>query len=276
MKILVTGASGMIGSYLIKALLDARYEVVGIDRKEGKDEREKIIVADLGDADVLKKIVEENKVDRVIHLAALAHIAGETDLSWKRYYHVNVECSKNVFEAAGDRPVLLISTVDVYGFVKGMVNGETELKPVTVYGKSKAMAEKECKKLKNYTIFRFSPVYTLDNKRDIQMRYYLQYPDWAYIIGKGSEYEVLSVEKAVQAMVDWVNTDPDGRVRVIKDERRLEMAAVIESEKIAGRAKYVLHFPLWIVACGYCVARITGKNKYTYLLHKAIHPLRSE
>ena len=32
MKILVTGSKGMIGSHLVKGLLEAGYEVVGLDR----------------------------------------------------------------------------------------------------------------------------------------------------------------------------------------------------------------------------------------------------
>jgi hypothetical protein len=119
-------------------------------------------------------------------------------------------------------------------------------------------------------------VYTEDVKRDIQKRYYLKYPDWAYLIGKGSEYEVLSIENAVAAMVDWVATEPDGKIRVIKDEHRLETAASIEQERKEGRAKHVLHFPRWIVDYSYTVLMITGKHKYTYLLNKVVHPLKSE
>ena len=121
MKILVTGAKGMIGSHLVTALLAEGYEVVGVDRA-GEDSRSKMLSffkADLADREGLRRIMDENGVDRVIHLAALAHTDGEPDLSWERYYHINVECAKNVFEAAGDRPVLFISTIDVYGFFDG-------------------------------------------------------------------------------------------------------------------------------------------------------------
>ena len=51
----------------------------------------------------------------------------------------------------------------------------------------------------------------------------------------------------------------------------------IKAEKEEGRAKIVLHFPNWAVNIGYRVLKgITGENKYTYLLNKAVHPLRSE
>lgn len=278
MTIMVTGSAGMIGSNLVKGLLDKGYEVVGVDRKCGNDTRCKNVVVDLGDVQALQKIVVENHVDRIIHLAALAHTAGEDDLSWEKYHYVNVVCAKNVFDVAQERPVLFISTADVYGFVKGVVNADTELHPVTPYGKSKAMAEAECKNTcKQYTIFRFQPVYTNEIKRDIQKRYYLKYPNWAYVIGKNTEYEVLSIENAVNAMVNWCDSTVDNRIFNIKDKERMNPVNCIEEERAEGRAKRVLYFPRWMVKAGFGVIKfITGKNKYTYLLNKAVNPLRTE
>ena len=286
MTILVTGAKGMIGSKLVEGLLRAGYDVVGIDRRadepDAANERPaayRYIVADLADKEQLKTIVDENQVDRIIHLAALAHTAGEADLSWERYKHVNVECSKNVFEAAGDRPVLFISTVDVIGFYDGKkpVNNSTELRPVSLYGKSKVMAEDECKKLKCYSIYQLSPVYTDEIKRDIQKRYYLKYPNVAYQIGKGSEYEILNVRNAVAEMISWCQAQPMNEVRIIKDAVRMKTPDYIKTEKAEGRAKLVIRLPLWMVRCGYAVLTgILGENEKTYLLNKAVHPLRSE
>ena len=281
MNILVTGAKGMIGSLLVKGLLDAGHAVIGIDRfgDERCDGNYRYYKADLEDKDKLKEITDSNKVDRFIHLAALAHTLNEEDLSWERYKRINVYCAKNVFEAAGDRPVLFISTVDVFGFYDGKnpVNAESPLHPVSNYGKSKALAEEECKKLRHYTIFRFSPVYTDTIKRDIQKRYYIKYPKIAYRIGKGTNYEVLNVERAVAEMVKWCSEEPKNDIRIIKDDKPLWTPDYIKAEKAKGRAKVVLYFPKWIVSCGYVILKsILGKNEKTYLLNKAVHPLRSE
>lgn len=278
-NILVTGANGMIGSHLTKALLDKGYEVIGLARTEQKLNCQGYthIQADLGDKAGLEQVYQQYPITHTIHLAALAHTKGVADLSEAAYRQANVINAQNVFEAAKGANILFISTVDVYGFVKGTVNGETEVYPVSIYGKNKAEAEKILTKQGGkFNIYRFSPVYTEDVKRDIQKRYYLKYPDWAYIVGKGLEYEVLNVEKAVQAMIDWVATEPDGKIKVIKDEHRLETAKVIEQERKEGRARHVLYFPRWMVLAVYGVLMITGKNKYTYLLNKAVHPLRSE
>jgi len=279
--ILVTGASGMIGRHLVKSLLKNGYSVIGLARRETELRAEiknyKTYVVDLADREALEKIYADNNITHTIHLAALAHTKGVIDLSEAAYRQANVINAQNVFEAAKNTNVLFISTVDVYGFTKGVVAAETEVHPISIYGKTKAEAEEILKKQGGkFSIYRFSPVYTEEVKRDIQKRYYLKYPNWAYIIGKGSEYEVLNIDKAISAMVDWVATKPDGMIRVIKDENRLETIKVIEQERKEGRAKHVLHFPRWMVLAGYGVLMITGRNKYTYLLNKAVHPLRSE
>lgn len=279
--VIVTGANGMIGSYLVKGLLTKGYSVIGLDRRGVELRTEvknyKCYITDLADKEALDQIFAENNITHTIHLAALAHTKGVSDLSEVAYHQANVINAQNVFEAAKETNILFISTVDVYGFVKDTVNSKTEVNPVTVYGKTKAEAEEILRKQGGkFNIYRFSPVHTEKVKRDIQKRYYLKYPDWAYIIGNGSEYEVLNVNKAVQEMVDWVTTEPDGKIRIIKDEHRLETAKVIEQERKEGRAKHVLYFPRWIVLAGYHALMITGKNKYTYLLNKAVHPLRSE
>ncbi len=271
----------MIGSQLVKGLVDAGHVVIGVDRTgdETCGGNYYHYKADLADKERLQKIADSNKVDRFIHLAALAHTLNEDDLSWERYKHINVDCAKNVFEVAGDRPVLFISTVDVFGFYDGKepVSGETAIHPVSNYGKSKAMAEEECKKLKNFSIFRFSPVYTDTIKRDIQKRYYLKYPNLAYQVGKGTAYEVLNVKRAVAEMVSWCTQETHNDIRIISDDAPLWTPDYIKAEKAEGRARTVLYFPQWMVNAGYGVLKgILGENEKTYLLNKAVHPLRSK
>lgn len=282
MTILVTGSNGMIGYQLVKALLKAGHIVIGVDRageENSNIDNFYFYKIDLSDKDLLQRIVDINKVDRIIHLAALAHTEGEKDTSWSRYKFINVDCAKNVFSVAKDRPVLFISTIDVFGFYDGKkpVDGKSRVKPVSSYGKSKAMAEEECKKLKCFSIFRFSPVYTDEIKRDIQKRYYFRYPEIAYQIGKGSKYEILNINKAVQMMVDWCTTVPQNDVTIIKDDKPMWTPDYIKAEKEAGRAKIVLRIPRCGVRLGYFLLKgILGENEKTYLLNKAVYPLRSK
>ncbi len=283
--VLVTGSAGMIGRITVDGLLDAGFSVVGIDRRDPEVSRDgyRHETVDLGDKEAVNAVFDRHSVDRVIHLAALAHTAGEADLSWERYLYVNVTCAETVFEAAKKRhiPTLFISTADVYGFVKGTVNGASDIHPVTLYGKSKAKAEERLKAVygdeKIYTVFRFAPVYTDTVKRDIQKRYYLKYPKGAYLVGKGTEYEALHISTAVARMTAWLREEPTGDIRNVKDDKRIHTAELVAADKAAGRIKRVWRFPRWLVVAGITlVTALTGKNKYTYLLNKVIHPLRTE
>ena len=286
MNILVTGSAGMIGGYVVNGLIDKGHTVIGVDLRKNdnlnvnlNDNGLEQIVLDLGSKEAVERVFKEHRIDRCIHLAALAHTKGVADTSWEAFKKVNVDCAVNLFEACAKHnvPVLFISTVDAIGMVKGEITPETALNPISNYGKSKAMAEGRLKEIcSQWNIYRFSPVYTEDVKRDIQKRYYLKYPDWAYLIGGGQQFEVLNVRKAVAAMVDWVDRPVDNTIHIIKDEVLLDSAKVIAEEKAEGRAKHVLRIPRWMVVCGYyCIKLVFGKSNKTYLVFKALWPFRT-
>jgi nucleoside-diphosphate-sugar epimerase len=164
----------MIGSALISQLVNEGYNILGLDCKEKITTEYKHIVINLSDKEKVADLFSSYKIYRVIHLAALAHTAGEDDLSYEKYFEINVNCAKNVFEAAflNKVPVLYVSTADVYGFIDGAATAQTPLRPISDYGKTKALAENELKTLSlkfkvPYTIYRFAPVYTSTVKRDI-------------------------------------------------------------------------------------------------------------
>lgn len=282
MTILVTGSAGMIGGYVVNGLIEKGHKVIGLDRiaRNTKLQCFTQIILDLSSKEGVMQLFDDKKIDRVIHLAALAHTKGVADTSWEAFKKVNVDCAENLFEACAKHniPVLFISTVDAIGMVKGLITPQTELNPISNYGKSKAMAEGRLKNIcKVWNIYRFSPVYTEDVKRDIQKRYYLKYSDWAYLIGGGQQFEVLNVKKAVSSMVDWVEEEVDNTIHIIKDEELLDSAKVIAEEKAEGRAKHVLRIPRWMVVCGYyCIKLVFGKSNKTYLVFKALWPFRTK
>lgn len=281
MNILVTGSAGMIGGYVVKGLVENGHTVLGVDRRKAEVQIDGLeqVVLDLSSKEDVMRLFDVHKIDRAIHLAALAHTRGVADTSWETFKRINVDCAVNLFEAcaAHNVPVLFISTVDAIGMVKGVITQQTELNPISNYGKSKAMAEGRLKEIcKVWNIYRFSPVYTPDVKRDIEKRYYLKYPNWAYKIGKGGQFEVLNVTGAVAAMVDWVDKDVDNSIHVIKDPELLDVNDLIKNEKAEGRAKHVIRIPRWIVLCGYYLIKfVFGKSNKTYLVFKALWPFRT-
>ena len=131
MNILVTGSAGMIGSYVVKGLIEKGHTVIGVDRIARDTNLLGLtqIILDLSSKEGILQLFDDKKIDRVIHLAALAHTKGVADTSWEAFKKVNVDCAENLFEACAkyNVPVLFISTVDAIGMVKGIIKPDTEL-----------------------------------------------------------------------------------------------------------------------------------------------------
>ncbi len=282
-RIMVTGASGMIGGKVIEYLLTQGYEVLGIDCVSQKVSKKGYVhkQIDLGEKKQLQKTLENERITHIIHLAALAHTEGVSDLSWDRYFYVNVTCAKNVFSIAEEKkiPILFSSTADVYGITDAVADANTERHPIGNYAKSKCMAEDALREIcedSPYTIMRFAPVYTPEIKRDIQKRYYLKSPVIAYKVGRGTEYEVLSIENLTKTIGNWVADASKQQIKNIKDPQYLKTVDCIAEEKRAGRARIVLWVPRWLMNFGFRIMRkIMPDNMNTYMLNKVVNPLRT-
>lgn len=111
--VLVTGAAGLLGRYIVRELVANGYRVRGFDRRQGEDEAE-WHVGDVTNADDVARAVDG--VDLVIHAAARANIwqgTGEEILA------TNVLGTWNVFEAArkgGVPRVVFCSSDSVIGY----------------------------------------------------------------------------------------------------------------------------------------------------------------
>ncbi|MFA5382894.1 MAG: NAD-dependent epimerase/dehydratase family protein [Candidatus Micrarchaeia archaeon] len=166
MNILVTGASGHLGKYLIEDLTE-RYMIRAL--LLSPDETSKIenynnieiVYGDLTDPITIEGITKD--IDVVIHLAAVIdYIAPENTL-----YKVNYEGTKNVIRECaktGVKKFIYISSTAVYGknLPKEAINEDFPLKPNNAYGKSKMLAEQELLKFKekmNVIILRLSMLY---------------------------------------------------------------------------------------------------------------------
>ena len=97
-KILVTGAYGFLGKYLIDELASHKYQIVAFGRKEEelKKIKNKNVNIYVGDFCNINDIIDATKnVDYVIHAGALSTIWGKRE----DFINTNVKGTKNVIDA---------------------------------------------------------------------------------------------------------------------------------------------------------------------------------
>jgi len=262
--ILLTGASGMLGSRVALALCQRGHRVIGVDIAEARAEHPgyEHVRCDLTRPDDVAALFAAHPADRVIHLAALAHVTGEADLSWSRYFLLNVLVSQHVFEQAAKAgtPVFFASTVDVYGVPSGQISEATPPAPVGGYARSKYQAEQRLMALMGDTpcfIARFAPVYSPDDMRDVRKRFYLKYPSLAFTVGGGTEYAFLNLSRVVDVVVRWADREEPARGLVnFCDDEPLHSAQLVKQEQRYGKAGRVLRLPGWVGRLGLAASRL--------------------
>lgn len=126
MNILITGENGYISNEIYKYLNDY-HDILkqSVRNEEIKD-------------------IDFTRFDVVIHTAAIVH-KKESHLSEIEYKKINTELTKilaSKAKNAGVKQFIFFSTMAVFGDVQGEINLDTELEPISYYGKSKLEAEK--------------------------------------------------------------------------------------------------------------------------------------
>lgn len=150
--LLVTGGAGFIGSHLVDKLVEMGYKVRVLDNlSSGTIENIKphvsrkvieFILGDLKNIDLVKKVVED--VDTVFHLAANPEVRVSTT-NPDIHFNENIVATFNLLESMRIKDVksmVFASSSSVYGEPERLpVTEEDPLKPVSVYGASKAACE---------------------------------------------------------------------------------------------------------------------------------------
>lgn len=149
--VLVTGASGFTGRYMVRALQDQGYSVIslgGAHPSFAVDHSNPLAGharrADLRDLRALTRVMDEVRPDYVVHLAALAFVAhGQLE----DFYQINLMGTRNLFQAmqdVGHQPlgVLVASSANVYGnATEGVIREDEPPNPANDYAVSKLAME---------------------------------------------------------------------------------------------------------------------------------------
>ena len=160
MKVLLTGATGFLGKYVIDELKNNSYQVVAFGRNEKIgytliDENVEFYKGDIDNLDDLFKASQD--CSAVIHAAALSTVWGK----WKDFYNVNVLGTKNVVQVCEEKNLKLVfvSSPSIYAGAKDQLDVKEDEAPkendLNYYIKSKIMAENIIKSSNlNYIIIR--------------------------------------------------------------------------------------------------------------------------
>jgi len=152
-RILITGAGGFVGSYLIKELLhDQSHDIYGSVYRATSDiatllDSTHIIEGDLSDFVFTKNLLATVKPDIVYHLAALSVVGSSVDKAVS-VMNTNTTISYNVLEAirlvVPQARVVAIASANVYGAVLDAttpINEDFPLRPLNPYAVSKVSQE---------------------------------------------------------------------------------------------------------------------------------------
>lgn len=159
MSILVTGAAGFIGSWTAKCLLEKGHDVIGIDNfndyynQEFKESnvrglKIKLHREDIRDYGRLKNIFEDNRIDKIVHLAAMVGVRPSIANPFI-YEEVNVKGTLNLLELAKQnnaKKFIFASSSSVYGNRDKVPFSEEDStnSPISPYAATKKSGELIC------------------------------------------------------------------------------------------------------------------------------------
>ncbi|MCR5678787.1 MAG: NAD(P)-dependent oxidoreductase [Prevotella sp.] len=253
-KILVTGASGFIGSFIVEEALRRGMEtwaaMRGASSKQYlKDERIHFIELNLSSQDDLERQLAGQQFDYVVHAAGVTKCLNKED-----FYRINTEGTKNLVRAltALKMPLkrfVYISSLSVYGAIREQqpyedIREDDTPQPNTDYGRSKLQAEQWLDALTPrtlpYVILRPTGVYG-PRERDyfLMAKSIKQHSDFA--VGyKQQDITFVYVLDVVQAVFLACERGETGRKYFLSDGQ------VYQSTTFSNLLREELGHPWWI------------------------------
>ena len=285
-KILITGASGFIGSFIVEEALKRGFEVWAAVRRSSsrqflRDSRIHLIELDLNSKERLTEQMKDCQFDYVVHAAGVTKCLNKAD-----FHRINTEGTQHLVEAlmALRMPLkrfVYLSSLSIMGAIREQQPYE-EIResdtpcPNTAYGKSKLEAEQwleqlnEELKLKHeepfpYIILRPTGVYG-PRERDYFMMAKSIKAHTDFAVGyRQQDITFVYVEDVVQAVFLAIEKGQTGRKYFLSDGEVYQSSTfsnLIHRE--LGSPWWIrITAPLWLLRiitfCGEYVGHLTGK-----------------
>lgn len=144
-SVLVIGAAGFVGPYLVENLRKHNFRVVPTKLSSQKNKDKTFINLNILNIDEIIQILKRYRPDYIVHLAAQANVG----LSWKEpilTFRINVMGTLNLLEAVHKlkikTKILLVGTSEEYGYTNKMpIVEDSQVNPNNFYALSKKTQE---------------------------------------------------------------------------------------------------------------------------------------
>ncbi len=225
-KILITGASGFIGSFLVEEALSRGYDVyAGVRKSSSKEYLQNpaihFIEFDFSNKENIKKQLLQ--FDYIIHAAGVTKSCNEQDFDLINYqYTVNFIEALQETNQTPDK-FIFISSLAVYGPGDGTkptpIKVSDEKKPITLYGHSKLKTEKYIQTLANfpYLVFRPTGVYGPREKDFYVMYKTVKSGIETYIDTKEQHLTFVYVKDLTKVFFDAIASDITNKTYFVTD-----------------------------------------------------------
>ena len=276
-KILITGASGFIGSFIVEEALRQGMETWAAVRKSSsrqylQDQRIHFIELNLSSEEDLKKQLAGHSFDYIVHAAGVTKCLRQED-----FFRINTEGTKHLVRAliALQMPIkrfVDISSLSVYGPVREQqpyeeIRESDTPQPNTAYGKSKLEAEHFLDTLHDfpYVVLRPTGVYG-PRERDYFMmaKSIRQHIDFA--VGfQQQDLTFVYVLDVVQAIFLALERGKTGRKYFLSDGQVYSSRAFSDliREELGNPWLLRIKAPIWLLRiitfCGEYIGRMTGQ-----------------
>lgn len=145
MNVLVIGGAGYIGSHCVRQILETEHRPVVLDsmvygHADALTQDVPFYQGDLGDEALVKRILQEESIDLVMHFAAFCYV-GESVQQPLKYYENNLAAPirlLKVMKACGVNRFIFSSTCATYGIPETMpMTEDLPQQPINPYGQTK-------------------------------------------------------------------------------------------------------------------------------------------
>lgn len=150
MKIIITGATGSLGAYLVRYFAQAGHQIIALGRVADPPQKLLALATQYIQADI-KQAFELPQADVCIHAAAMSDDSGSRD----DFYQANVIGTQNVLAAAGNCSAFVqVSSSSVYypsdEPLREADAGKPALDKLSNYGWSKLLSEQAVEKIAHF------------------------------------------------------------------------------------------------------------------------------